>query len=80
MKFSNDIGLKKKVTLDDALSILQVWRGSKMPHMARYHYFSFSGVYVFVSVYERGNYFYFYIFSIFFSCLFFSFGLLVNRL
>ncbi|GJV34314.1 histidine kinase-, DNA gyrase B-, and HSP90-like ATPase family protein [Tanacetum coccineum] len=30
-KFLNDIGLKKTVTLDDALSILEVWRGSNIP-------------------------------------------------
>ncbi|GJX56900.1 hypothetical protein Tco_0286797, partial [Tanacetum coccineum] len=29
VKFLNDIGLNKTVTLDDALSILEVWRGSK---------------------------------------------------
>nr|GEV65794.1 putative histidine kinase-, DNA gyrase B-, and HSP90-like ATPase family protein [Tanacetum cinerariifolium] len=33
-KFLNDIGLKKTVTLDDALSILEVWRGSKIPFKA----------------------------------------------
>ncbi|GKA99185.1 histidine kinase-, DNA gyrase B-, and HSP90-like ATPase family protein, partial [Tanacetum coccineum] len=31
VKFLNDIGLKKTITLDDALSILDVWRGSKKP-------------------------------------------------
>ncbi|GJW84613.1 histidine kinase-, DNA gyrase B-, and HSP90-like ATPase family protein, partial [Tanacetum coccineum] len=34
VKFLNDIGLKKTVTLDDALSILEVWRGSKIPFKA----------------------------------------------
>ncbi|GJU29321.1 histidine kinase-, DNA gyrase B-, and HSP90-like ATPase family protein [Tanacetum coccineum] len=34
VKFLNDIGLKKTVTLDDALSILEVWRGSKIPFRA----------------------------------------------
>ncbi|GJX91657.1 histidine kinase-, DNA gyrase B-, and HSP90-like ATPase family protein [Tanacetum coccineum] len=29
--FLEDIGLKKTLTLDDALSILEVWRGSKIP-------------------------------------------------
>ncbi|PWA85335.1 hypothetical protein CTI12_AA151420 [Artemisia annua] len=35
VKFLNDIGLKKTITLDVALSILDVWRGSKKPFRAR---------------------------------------------
>ncbi|GKB76142.1 histidine kinase-, DNA gyrase B-, and HSP90-like ATPase family protein, partial [Tanacetum coccineum] len=34
VKFLNDIGLKQVITLDDALSILDVWRGSKKPFRA----------------------------------------------
>ncbi|GJZ67478.1 hypothetical protein Tco_0630718 [Tanacetum coccineum] len=34
VKFLNDIGLKQIITLDDALSILDVWRGSKKPFRA----------------------------------------------
>ncbi|GJX37034.1 histidine kinase-, DNA gyrase B-, and HSP90-like ATPase family protein [Tanacetum coccineum] len=35
VKFLNDVGLKKTITLDVALSILDVWRGSKKPFRAR---------------------------------------------
>ncbi|XP_071715777.1 protein NO VEIN-like [Rutidosis leptorrhynchoides] len=35
VKFLKDIGLKKTITHDDALSILDVWRGSKKPFRAR---------------------------------------------
>lgn len=40
MKLSNDIGLKNRVSLDDALSVLEVWRRSEQPFRARYYCFA----------------------------------------